>query len=249
MDAKNTLIGLCTTLTITMAQSAESWQLGFVAENSRSPFVDGGRKSNALPIINYVGERLRFTGGNLQYDLSSNDGNGVYIVGQFRARQLYYASLEASDEAAWAGMTPRHSAFELGVGYQARAALGQWVVEGVRDASGAHNGYQLTAKFSRPQQIGRWMVQPAIGVQHQSRRLVDYYHGVTAAEVRADRPAYRGGSATNAFTSLMIGYVIDPQWLLLANVERVHLGESIAASPIVETADFFKGYVALMRSF
>jgi outer membrane protein len=40
---------------------------------------------------------------------------------------------------------------------------------------------------------------------------VSYYYGVNAAEVRAGRPFYQGGSAVNLEAGVRVGYALAPR--------------------------------------
>lgn len=228
---------------------AETWQLGIALENSRSPFLDDRRESNVLPLVNYIGDRFSFVSGKLYYQLDTVDGHATYAVAQFRARQFYSASLDSNDDLALQGMQARKTAFEMGLGYKHEATWGQLVVAGLFDVSGAHEGFDLTASYSYPQQAGRWMIEPGLGVQLQSSDLVDYYHGVRADEVQDNRPAYRGTPAINVMASLTLGYALSPRLLAIAAVEQITLDNAITDSPIIARRHVRKAYLGLLYTF
>ena len=117
------------------------------------------------------------------------------------------------------------------------------------DASRAHEGYELSASYSYPGRTGRWLIEPALGLQLQSSDLVDYYHGVMDSEARADLPAYRGDVAVNTLASLMVGYTINAHLLAMGGVEQILLDSSITDSPIVEEKQVRKVYLGLIYTF
>jgi outer membrane protein len=241
-------LGLVLTLLTTTAH-AGTWQVGVLAENSRSPFLGDQRETNGLPEVSYIGDRFSYLGGKIEYGLSSGVGSDTYVVGQIRQQQFYSANTDFNDDLGIEGMKDRDPAFELGLGLKNQMTWGQFVLEGVFDATGVYEGYELSATYSYPKQSGRWMIEPAIGLQLQSSDLVDYYHGVTLSEARVDRPAYQGDQAINTFASLTVGYSINAQLLAIAGMEQLALDTSITDSPIVDEDQIRKVYLGLIYTF
>jgi outer membrane protein len=250
MSYKTTHAGLGLVLTlVTTTINAETWQLGILAENSRSPFIGDRRETNNLPLVNYIGDRFSYIGGKVQYELSSGRGSDTYLVAQMRPRQYYSASLDFDEDPGIEGMKDRHPAFELGLGFKNQTAWGQYVLEGLFDVTGAHQGFELTAKYSYPKQTGSWSIEPAAGLQLQSSDLVDYYHGVSDAEAQTDRPAYQGDQAINTLVSLSVAYTINARLLAIAGMEQIALDTSISDSPIVDEKQVRKVYLGLIYTF
>lgn len=250
MNYKTTQAGLGLVLSLlTTTIHAETWQVGIVAETARSPFAGDSKETNALPELTYEGDRFSYLGGKLQYNLGSFDGGDTYLLGQMRQRQYYSAGLDLDDDLGLDGMEDRESAFELGLGWENRATWGKLVSEGAFDVTGAHEGFELTASYSYPKQSGRWMIEPAIGIQLQSSELVDYYHGVRDSEVRDGRPAYEGDRAVNSLVSLTVGYSINTQLLAVAGVGKLVLDSNITDSPIVDEENVRKVGLGLIYTF
>jgi MipA family protein len=249
MNYRTTRVGLSLMLFLTTTIHAGTWQVGVLAENSRSPFLDDQEETNVLPEVSYSGEKFSYSGGKFKYGLSSGEGSDTYLVGQIRQRQFYSASTDFNDDLGIEGMKDRDPAFELGLGLKKHAAWGQYVVEGTFDVTGAHEGYELSATYSYPKQSGPWIIEPAIGLQLQSSELVDYYHGVLDSEARVDRPAYRGDQAINKLASVTVGYFINPRLLAIAGMKQIALDTSITDSPIVEENQVRKLYLGLIYTF
>ena len=250
MNFKTTRTGLGLVLTLLATTiHAETWQVGFLAEASRSPFIGDQKETTGLPLVSYINGRFSYIGGTVQYQLNSDDDSELYVAGQLRQRQYYAASKDFNEDLAIDGMQDRHAAFELGPGLKQLMPWGQVVVEGLVDVTGAHEGYELTARYSYPIQTGRWLIEPAIGVQLQSSGLVDYYHGVRDSEAQDDRPAYRGDRAINTLTALTVGYTVNTQLLVTAGMEQAVLDSSIADSPIVSEKRLQKAYLGLIYTF
>lgn len=234
---------------ISSPAQAANWQIGIVAENSRSPFLDDKRETNVLPLISYIGEKISYADGKIQYKLRTENNSEIYIQGQMRPRQFYSASLDFDEDLGIVGLEDRSSAFELGLGIQKQTSWGQLLLEGSHDVTGAHEGYEITAKYSYPKQMGRWILEPSIGLQWQSSALVDYYHGVRSSEVRENRAAYQGDRAINPLASLMLGYAINPQLITMLVVEQIVLDSSITDSPIIEEKRLRKIQAGIVYTF
>ncbi len=242
------ILGLAAAL-LTSPADAATWQLGLPAETSRSPFIGARQETSVMPMVNYIGERFSYLGGKLQYGLTSSAAAEIYALGQLRPRQFYSASPALGDDLEIDGMRERKPAFELGLGMQRQTSVGKYVLEVYVDATGTHEGYELTTSYSYPRQIGRWLLEPSLGLQLQSENLANYYHGVTDSEARSDRPSYQAGEALNTRASLMVGYTINARLLAIGGAEQLKLDQSISDSPIVSEAQIKKVYLGLLYTF
>lgn len=244
-----THLGLALILTFLAARlHAETWQFGVVAENSRSPFIGDQRETNALPGVTYIGDRFSYSGGEIQYRIHSGTGFVTRVVGQVRQRQFYSANGIFDDDLEIDGMDDRDTAFELGLNLNLRTTMGQIDLKVLFDMTNTHEGHELTAKYSYPIQIGRWMVEPAFGLQLQSDKLVDYYHGVLNSEAQFDRPAYEGDQSHNTMASLVVGYALSQHILAVAGMAQIGLDTNISDSPIVSEKSVQKVYVGFIYS-
>ena len=97
--------------------------------------------------------------------------------------------------------------------------------------------------------MGRWLIEPSIGLQLQSSDLVDYYHGVRDYEAQTGRPAYVGERAINTLTSVMVGYAVSAQLLTIGGLEMIALDTSITDSPIIDSQQVRKAYLGLVYTF
>ncbi len=228
---------------------AETWQLGMVAENSQSPFLNEERKTRALPIINYQGERFSYINGRIQYQLSQTNTKEICVVAQNRSAQFYISGFDAIDDLMIEGLHDRKTAFELGLSLKSQNSWGSYELEGLSDISGTHGGFHLTASYSYPKRSGRWLIEPSIAIQLQSKELVDYYHGVDPDESQTGRPAYTAHQAINIQPSLMLGYALNPQLLSILRFEQTALDRTISDSPIVAESHVRKIYLGFIYTF
>ena len=129
MSYKMTHMGLGLVLSlVTSTTHAATWQVGIIAENSHSPFLDNHRETNVLPLLNYTRDRFSFVSGEIQYSLSSGEGSETYIMIQQRSWEFYSSSLDSKGGVGIEGMKKRLSAFELGLGLKNQTPWGQLVL-------------------------------------------------------------------------------------------------------------------------
>jgi len=87
---------------------------------------------------------------------------------------------------------------------------------------------------------------PGLGLRWQDSNLVNYYYGVSPAEVAPGRPAYSPGSSTNPYVSFGISTDISEHWQFRGNIQYLRFGGAIHDSPIVDrsgSATIFIGFL------
>ena len=232
-------------LAASTATDAGTWQLGLLTEYGESPFVGDTQETSVLPAISYIGERFSYQNGKLKFKLGLNGDRYGYLVGQARQRQFY----SSDQDINLPGMQDRDGAFEVGIGVNLNASWGQLTIEGLVDATDTHEGYEASIAYGYTKRIGRWVVEPGLRLQFQSSDLADYYHGVTTEESRSDRPAYELGHSVNTITSLMVGYSLSKQVIVVSGVEHIVLDSNISKSPIISEKFNQKIFAGMIYSF
>lgn len=220
------------------------WQLGLGVENQQPVLLDKYREAEFAPVIVYIGERFSATNGTLSYTLSASDTAQWSLLGQGRS-----SIHEDGRGDGPASMDERDAAFDLGLAFTASGSWGVARLELLGDVSNTYDGNEITASYRHPLQSGRWLFEPAIGVNWQSEALTDYYYGVKADEARPGRATYRGEAASNPFVEAVLAYRIDRNWLAVGGIEYRRLGAGIADSPIVERDDRVTGFTAVLYQF
>ncbi len=69
------------------------------------------------------------------------------------------------------------------------------------DVPDRHGGYNLAASIGLPQRFGYRLVT-SIGVDFQSRVVVDYHYSVEPSPTTATRPVFRGDDSLNLVASV-----------------------------------------------
>jgi len=148
------------------------------------------------------------------------------LVGHIRNHQ-YKEADELSGEKKRALELGGQIGRRLGDGVATRLAL-------VNDVSGAHQSYELDWQLYKRQFFGDLALLTAIGVQHQSAGLVDYYYGTDTFKGEAGQVIEREAIATYYWND----------WAAFAGVRYYQFGDNVNDSPLVEgkyTSNLFSG--------
>lgn len=118
------------------------------------------------------------------------------------------------------------------------------------DVSGKHGGYLAGLSYGYPFVIGPVRVKPKVGIGWQSAEVVRYYYGVSADDVRPDRPLHEPGGGVNFELGVTVTYPVAKRHTLQFRAGAVFLSPEISRSPIVvrdRLAKLGVGYVYRFR--
>ena len=200
----------------------------------------------------------RYTGGKglqaVPLPIAYVDYNGWFYVNLFRADAYVWGSedkkqglsfameprigFHSSEGARLTGMATRRSSLFGGLAYNAESDLGSMSLGYFADLGNASRGGYFDLLFNRAfLKNDRWDVSGTVQFSRLDSKVVNYYFGVTPAEVTAGRALYMPGSTTNVTLWLTGQYNLNKQYALMFGANVTRLGGSAAASPIVERRD------------
>lgn len=213
----------------TQAEGESSWGLGLAVGEERKPYRDFDNKTRLLPLLSYENKWISVAG--LGLDVKLPPAGPV----SFRLRARYSMDgYEASDSPFLAGMEERKDGIWLGGAAIWRNDVANLSAELLGDASGNSKGTKFRLMVDRRFQAGSFDITPRLAATRLDDKYVSYYYGVNAAEVRAGRPFYQGGSAVNLEAGLRVGYAIAPRQTVFLDLSTTRLGSSIKDSPLVD---------------
>lgn len=204
------------------------WGLGLGAGFDKSPLRDFDDDVDALPLVLYEGRYLSVFGARIDYKLPS------YGPLQFRLRARYANDgYEAKDSPYLAGMEERKGGLWLGgAAIWRNGAMS--VASEFTAATGDAEGKRFKLELNREFRVNAVTITPRIGAEWYDKDYVDYYYGVRANEVRADRRAYRGDSSQAIEAGVRFGYAYQRRHNFFVDVSAKSLGSEIKDSPLVE---------------
>lgn len=211
------------------AQPESSWGLGLAVGVEKQPYRGIDNETKALPLVTYENKWISIFGPGLDVKLPSAGPVS------FRLRARYSMDgYEAGDSPFLAGMDERKDGIWLGGAAIWRNDIANLSAELLGDASGNSKGTKFRLMVDRRFQAGSFDITPRLAATRLDDKYVSYYYGVNAAEVRAGRPFYQGGSTVNLEAGVRVGYALAPQQTIFLDLSTTSLGSSIKDSPLVE---------------
>src|SRR5690606_7023076 len=104
--------------------------------------------------------------------------------------------------------------------------LGDWQAQLSSDFSGTHGGQEVWLAHTLPWFRSRQRFALSWGLEWKSADLAAYYYGVEPDEAHSLRPAYRPGSALNAFLRFAASHRLSERLQLVSVIERKRLDGS-----------------------
>ena len=203
--------------------------LGFLYRFEKSPYRDGGRRSDLLPLYLYEGERFFINADRAGYKLVED---GTRRLDLFLSRRLEgFPEDDVPDVAR--GMDPRNASVDLGLRYRHRFPWGTMRVTGLQHVSNTSTGAELRLGYSYTWGSGRWTLRPDLSVSFHDPDLNAYYYGVAPHEAAADRPAYAPGGGIDYTVALYGTYRFLQSWRLIGGIALTRHARAVRASPIV----------------
>ncbi|MGD8341708.1 MAG: MipA/OmpV family protein [Gammaproteobacteria bacterium] len=240
-----------------------NWRIGaaFGYGERTNPLV----QSDDLPLvvdldIAWFGDRWFFDNGDGGLTFADNDRLTASIVGRINSDRVFFSRTNTRFITVDAAGAPldipadfnppdRDYAVELGVELLTDGNWGALQLAGFHDASGTHDGFELSAEYRFSWRRSRLHIEPSVGIRYKSRDLNDYYWGLTAAEGQGVVPAYAADAGTNWSAGLTIGYQINRNWAASVVVDYERLNDEAARSPIVEERSVRGVFAGLARRF
>jgi outer membrane scaffolding protein for murein synthesis (MipA/OmpV family) len=217
------------------------WGLGLAVGVSQRPYRDADNQTRALPLLMYENRWVRIGGPGIDLKLPSAGPVSFAL----RARYAF-DGYEQDDAPILNGMAERKDSLWLGGAAKWHNDIVDLSAEWLGDVSSHSKGQQFKLQLDRSFRTGAFEFTPRVAATWLDRKYVDYYYGVTAAEVTAGRPFYEGDATVNAEVGLRTVYALAPHHALSLDLSTTRLGAGIKDSPLVERRNLSRvnvGYV------
>jgi MipA family protein len=210
--------------------SPSGWGIGIGVGVQSRPYKDIGSETRALPLLSYENRWVRIAGLGADLKLGSA-GPLSFALGARYALNGY----EADDAPILAGMAEREGGFWVGPSVSWRTDYATLSAEALGDASGKSKGTQFRLMLDHTLASGAFRFTPRLVGIWRDKKYNDYYYGVRAEEVRADRPFYQGTASMDVELGLRTGYALDRQQLLFLDLSATGYGKGVKDSPLVDS--------------
>ncbi|MCS4306178.1 outer membrane protein [Rheinheimera pacifica] len=236
------LLGAGLPLAVTAQQvdddsSESSWGLGLAVVTSQKAYTDIDRDNKVLPILSYENRYIRLAGPELAvklpgYQFSESNKISFSIIGKYD-----FTDYEQSDAPILNGMEDRDGGFWAGFKAEWQNSLADISAEYVTEVSGDSEGNAFNFAVERTWHFKQqFMFTPRLVVSLLDKNYVDYYYGVRANEVTADRAYYQGESAVNFEVGARGGYMFKQKHFVFLDVSVTSLASEIKDSPLVDSS-------------
>ncbi|MBN8647584.1 MAG: MipA/OmpV family protein [Caulobacterales bacterium] len=227
------------------AQNVETkWSVGGGVAYFSAPFKGAKNKTVPLPYIGYEGEKFSASILGLSYRVFGDENFSVSAIASPR-----FQLIDPKDSTFMTGMSKRKSSVDIGVSAALKSDFGAFNVDIVTDALSVHKGSQVSANYTFPFEVGKLGVMPSVGVTWQSSKLADYYYGVRANEVKANRAKYVVGDATIPNLGLKISYPVKENIDLVSINSFEFLPKDITRNSIIDKKTNIGSMLAVIYKF
>lgn len=220
------------------------WMWGVGVAASQDVYIDFDSRVIPIPIIGYVGERLRITGPFIGYQVYKQ--GAVTIDAQLVP---IFAGYEEDDSIVFDGMNDRDFSYGAGASIRYTHKGINYTLAANADILDRFNGYQASARVSKPFRMGAFTLAPALAVNYQDSNYVDYYYGVLPEEARTFRPVYRGDGALNTEVSFALSTPIFFGGITRLQVGATFYDDSISDSPLTDSDSALSAMLMYSRFF
>ncbi len=244
------------------SESTSPWRLGVA--------LGYGQRTNPLKYsdnitvivdldIAWFGEHWFFDNGDVGYTLTENDLFTVNLLGRINSDRVFFAKTNTQfisinnnvgeTVEVEADVPDRDYAVEAGFELLADGDWGYLQAGAFQDVSRTHKGSEVYAEYSYLFRRQRWFYEPSFGFSWKSRKLNNYYWGVTPAEASEAFPAYEAGSGTNYFARFKLSYQLTRKWSTTFVVEYERLNHEAAQSPLVDEKSVYGAFAGFKYNY
>ena len=217
--------------------------IGVAAEQSIYSGVDN--QSSAIPLFAAEYNGFFLNGMELGYQLVDDGDFGLAI--SIAGDEL---DGERTDGPLLKDMGDVDSGVNLKLSADMATDVGLFEFSVAQDVSSEHKGTAVTADWALPLEITpRLTVFPGVGVSWLSEDITNHYYGVTTAQARAGRAAYKADSSFIYRAGVDAEYLVNEQWIIRAGLEYQQFGDEISDSSIVEDDSSVGGFIGAMYRF
>lgn len=228
--------------------SDSTWVVGASVLSANNIYAGEDSETFVLPRVSYKGESFFLKNGTLNYSIfQRNNFSGGLLAGVDGT--FLQDSSEYRNNEELAGLNERENTLEGGFYLNHTTELGRLKFTLATDLGNEHDGESASLSYTFDLSAGNWSINPRVGVNWQSSDKVDYYFGVSAAEVNVYRTAYKADSAFNASAGIRARYDITEHWDVNLETGVSFLDSSIKNSTIVDDGNGYYAGVSINYNF
>lgn len=220
------------------------WVYGGAVNVSEQLYKGFETRSMLIPFVGYRGERLQVFGPFVTYDLTSSEGWSLNARLSPR-----FGSFDEQDSPTFAGMAPRKTSLDVGLGLRYEWQDLRLSLSAVGDVLGHSKGSESTLSASKVFRYGPFFFEPSVSLSLQDQSLVDYYYGVRSSEATSQRVAYRADAALNKAIGFSFMTPVLFNGLTRLSLTYNQYDDAIVDSPLVSGNSGISSMLIFSRMF
>lgn len=187
-----------------------------------------------LPLFVYRGERFNFQGLSASYLLWRDKHIKFNVLAAPR-----FDALDDEESDFYTGIEDRDPTIEAGLGLDFRYQAWSLSTKLQHDILNKHKGFEANVSLGYQFKAGRFLFEPQLTYFYQNEDLVQYYYGVSAAEVNDERSLFTPDGAHNISASFAIKTRATGGLWSLRLATTSYDEDNIFDSPLVEDGHDF----------
>jgi outer membrane protein len=197
---------------------------------SEEPYRGYDTRVIPIPVLGYVGERLRVYGPFVSYDVLQGESSRVSLRAAPR-----FQGFDESDSDFFEGMKDRDSSVDAGLGFNYDKEDWKFEAAAMFDTLGKSDGYELSTRLGRVFRNGPIFLEPSLAFSYLDDNNVDYYYGVRESEQTDSRLAYKGDSTVNTTIGFSVSTPILFGGFTQFAIDHTWNGSNINDSPLINS--------------
>lgn len=226
------------------------WGLGLAVITSDKPYTGIDRDNMVLPMLSYENRYIRLSGPELAFKLPGyqfSDSNSL----NFSVITKYdFTGYEQDDALILNGMEDRDGGFWAGGKAEWQNGVADISAEVLTEVAGDSEGRVVNFGIERTWHFAeQYMFTPRIVVSLLDKKYVDYYYGVSVAEITDQRAYYKGEAGVNVEMGARLGYMFNQKHFIFLDASVTSLASEIKDSPLVDRSTENRVFLGYMYSF
>jgi len=224
----------------------DGFLLGIAFITEKSPYIGiDGTENLTVPYLAYDRGDFHIGIDGLSYTLTNNESSPISLDVIAEPR---WALSDLNDSALYSDLE-RDVAFELGFTASLDFDIGYVELQGLKDVSNVHNGFETSFKLGTTLPIKDVIVDIGIGMAYSDSDLNQYLFGIYPEEMTTTRSSYQTKNEWKPFSELQVGFVLSKKTALFGFLNYSKYTDSVKNSPLLNQADSITAGLALVRRF
>lgn len=224
----------------------QNFAIGMTSSIVQRPFVGVDDQNASLLYLSYRYNSFYVEGLDIGYNLYKTDKLKIDVLGTPR---FYEVEPAFADNGELNGLDKTKPTYLAGISMQIAANKITYTFQALHDLVES-DGNEFVLQASKSFKLANHItLSPSAGLTYQDANLVDYFYGVQANEVRANRALYSADSSINYNAMLHAKWNVSKHIEMIGQLRYEVLGDGITDSPIVNEDSLYFITLGLLYRF